>query len=239
MNNNQHLSGKVRLKNLAIFLPIFIIQAVIVVSILTVERALLFVGKALDGPNTISSLVVNCLIVSFGLSGIVLWLRETAIVRKSPRSRTSRFFTNAILLSIVGLVNIFFVQIDIRPKFDLNFIDIDPVDAILVRTGPGSAGILAKTINDPDIFSKVMEPDRIQKIVSFVNSRGKRWHSNTLDPIHTDYVIEFYSKGYVRRYMSAQRGPDILYANPIPGQYYIELTSEEARYLYDLLGATP
>lgn len=239
MPDNQNLGKTIRLKNLALFLFGFLIQAAIVIFILRVERALLFVGYGFDGPHTIGSMVESCVIVSFGLSGIVLWLRETAIVRKSPRSRTSRFFTNAILLTVVGLVDIFLLKIDTRPAFELNFIDVDPVDAILVRTDPTYSGILATTINDRDIFSKVTEPDRIQKVVSFVNSRGKRWHSNTLDPIHNDFVIEFYSKGYVRRYMSAQRGPDILYANPIPGQFYIELTSEEAKYLYDLLGATP
>jgi len=219
----QNVGRKNSLINPAIFLLATLIE---VIGVTLLRFAL--VDSGLDD---ISVIAVGLFFFSFWTSGIVIGLRKIYQPRNYSYFPFANFLGNALLLAVIGLLSTQIIYLDTGRKYEFNLKKDYLIDTITVRGGFS---------NDGPILSQINDPDRVQKITNFVNSRGKRWHPILFERVQSHFMIEFYSKRYGIQYMGAERNPDTLY-NEGPGefQYYVELTPEEAKYFYDLLGAAP
>jgi hypothetical protein len=206
-------------------LPIFLLAALIEVFCLTLLR-LSIVDCGLDD---ISVIGVGLLYFSFWTSGIVIGLRCIYLSRNYIYFPFADFLGNALLLAVIGIISTQIIYLDTGRKYEFNLHNTSPIDSITVKGGiPGSGPII----------SQINDPNRVQKIVNFVNGRGKRWRLFFSDTVFAHVTIEFNHNGAEHRSMGAD-GNTLINESLGQRQYYVELTPEEAKYFYDLLGAAP
>lgn len=212
-------------KKSLINLIIFLLEIAIAVGGLTLLR----LGLVDSGLNDILLIGVGLFFFSFGLSWLVIRLRYIYLPRSYTHDSPPEFLGTGFLLLVICLVSISIINIDTGQKYEFNLHNTSPINSITVKGGTPGNGPIISSINDPD---------RVQKIVNFVNSRGKRWRLFFSDTVFADVTIEFNHNGAEHRSMGIE-GNTLINESLGQRQYYVELTSEETKYFYDLLGAAP